>query len=300
VPYQTVVLNGNIAGDLFDDLVVSKGVNGTGTLIINNSNNTYTGNTTVNAGATIIAAGNQCLGDPGDVTVNGTLILNPQAWHTPAPLPPTVNVVNTLTITGTGTVDIMKNKLIVKSGADIATYATITSQLGSGANFAAGGYWDGTGIKSSTANLDGTQTSAVGAVQNSVFGYDTFGGVAVDNNAILIGFTWWGDASLKDQVVDIDTDYALWSVGWGNYQNFGTPAYDPTLIGWEYGDFNGDGVIDIDTDYALWSVGWGAYQNFLGGGPGLPTAPGTVPEPASLVLLGLGAVSLLTKKRNRV
>ena len=81
--------------------------------------------------------------------------------------------------------------------------------------------------------------------------------------------------------------------GYANAQAFGTAAYDPTEVGWLWGDFNGDGTVDFETDYFIWLSGYAACQ----AAAPLPVAPGVVPEPTTLVLLGLGAVALLRRRK---
>ena len=53
---------------------------------------------------------------------------------------------------------------------------------------------------------------------------------------------------------------------------------------WQEGDFTGEGYVD-GLDYILWS------NHYLQG------PPGQVPEPATLVLLGLGGLLLLRRRR---
>jgi len=79
-----------------------------------------------------------------------------------------------------------------------------------------------------------------------------------------------GDATLDGQVDG--ADYTLWA---DNYLS--------EDLGWVGGDFNGDGVTD-GADYTIWADNYGV------GGM-------SVPEPASLVLLGLSSVALLRRRR---
>jgi hypothetical protein len=54
---------------------------------------------------------------------------------------------------------------------------------------------------------------------------------------------------------------------------------------WQDGDFNLDGVVDI-SDLAI-----------LGTNYGSGTAEATVPEPATLTLLGLGALAMIRRRK---
>jgi hypothetical protein len=153
--------------------------------------------------------------------------------------------------------------------------------LKSGINLASG-YWDGKGIVSSLAAADTNFYTAVGVLDNSLAGYTEFGGATgLVGTEILVRYTFYGDADVNG-VVDFDNDYILWQTGFLN-----------NYTGWVYGDFNHDGVVDFDNDYILW-------QTLFLNQPTLPAGSAAVPEPATLVLMSLGAISLLTKRRNRV
>ncbi len=81
-----------------------------------------------------------------------------------------------------------------------------------------------------------------------------------------------GDANL-DECVD-GLDYVVWS---SNYKTGTT---------WGQGDFTGDQIVD-GLDYIVWST------NYEGSCPGYAPAP----EPTALLVLGLGGLPLLCRKR---
>jgi len=98
---------------------------------------------------------------------------------------------------------------------------------------------------------------------------------AVPGNTLIITRPVAGDANY-DGCVD-GLDYTVWSSN-----------YDPLTGGkawWWQGDFNGDGIVD-GLDYVVWS------SNYLAG------CPAAVPEPASAVLLVLGALAIRRRRHS--
>ena len=95
-----------------------------------------------------------------------------------------------------------------------------------------------------------------------------------------------GDAN-ADGWVD-GGDYSIWA---DNYQATGVPPYSGG--GWEFGNFNDDTVVD-GADYTLWADNYGSTGLAAGGyGTG-----GIIPEPATLSLLGLGALALIRRRQS--
>ncbi len=87
-----------------------------------------------------------------------------------------------------------------------------------------------------------------------------------------------GDANL-DGMVD-GGDYTLWA------DNYNQPG------GWQQGDFSGDGFVD-GGDYTLWADNYGS-KGLAAGGCGTGGAP--IPEPATMLLLTLGAIALIRRR----
>ena len=137
-----------------------------------------------------------------------------------------------------GTIDVATGNLVVDYDGS-SPLAAVRAMLASGC---AGGTWDGPGFASSVAADDVLRLTALGILDNAdpeVGGKTTFEGEPVDATAILVKYTWWGDANL-DGVVDAN-DYDVID------KMFLLPPV-PDNMGWWTGDFNYDGVIDAN-DY---------------------------------------------------
>jgi hypothetical protein len=194
----------------------------------------------------------------------------------------------------TGTLDLTNNSIIVESTTAnaAADLARLTNMVQQGY---ANGTWTGQGITSSTAAADTAAVHALGIILNSSSTgtalYSSFDGQSADSSAILIRYTYYGDANL-DGMVD-GSDYSR--IDNGSLLH---------LTGWANGDFNYDGVIN-GSDYTLidnaFNTQGPAEGNPDGQGTALiatPTAQITgaataVPEPASFAILALGFAGLL-------
>lgn len=168
--------------------------------------------------------------------------------------------------------DITNNGVIIDYNTTLTVLSTVQNQLKNGY---AGGAWTGNGIVSSSAA--GASTHAVGYGEASEVvgvGGGTFGGVAVDDTAIVMRYTRQGDANL-DGITNI-SDFALLAA------NFNTTS------GWTKGDFNYDGSTNIG-DFALLTA------NFNQSAGDLPRG-GAVPEPASFGL-AVAALALIRRRR---
>jgi hypothetical protein len=149
-----------------------------------------------------------------------------------------VLVTNSVSIGGEGgTVNLNNNDMIVDyTGA--SQLANVQALVRAGYN---DGSWNGLGINSNTAATNPQQNTGLGLMEatdfKSVHGNVPFAGQTIDNSAILIKYTYYGDTDFNG-FVDGD-DYARTDFG------FNTAA-----SGWLNGDFDHNGFIDGD-DYAL-------------------------------------------------
>jgi hypothetical protein len=77
------------------------------------------------------------------------------------------------------------------SGRGSSPIATVRSYLASGFN--AGG-WDGSGLASLAAHIDGTARTGLGYAENSALNFATFNGQSVDSTSVLVKYTYYGTA----------------------------------------------------------------------------------------------------------
>jgi len=142
------------------------------------------------------------------------------------------NVVTTalLDITGNGYVNLTDNAMVIDY-AGASPIASIQAYLTSGY---AGGAWNGTGGVNSTSAAATTNTGIGYAEATDLFGVfpASFAGVSVDNTAVLLKYTLYGDANLSGNV---------------NLQDFNRLASNFGTAGrrWSHGDFNFDTNVNL-------------------------------------------------------
>jgi hypothetical protein len=190
-----------------------------------------------------------------------------------------VLVTQSLTISGSGVLDLADNDAVIDYTGSVGTLVgDVRTLLGDARIVSSAG--------------DAARRPGYG--DNAILGKSTFAGQSVDTTSLLIKFTYAGDGNLDGQVdvADLGALASAWQ----------------TSAPWTSGDFDYSGFVDVN-DLGLLASNWQAgVGNPLGpaAGPvafgealsalGLPT---TVPEPGALGFL-FGTIVLLKRHRGAV
>jgi hypothetical protein len=149
-----------------------------------------------------------------------------------------VALATSISLTGSAQLDLGDHDLILdySGGSPLAAVQQMIRSA------RAGGAWGGNGITSSAARDCPQHNRTLGAMEatdfRSIYGEDaSFDDVAIDNTAVLVKFTYYGDADFNGRI-NFD-DYSRTDIGFNNH-----------MTGWRNGDFDGDGRINFD-DYVL-------------------------------------------------
>jgi autotransporter-associated beta strand protein len=188
-----------------------------------------------------------------------------------------------LMISPGATLDIGENDWVVDyvMGGS-SPFATLAAQVAQGYN--GSGDWQGTGITSrfAAATASSAHKTAVGIAEASdIFsGFPaSFSGQNVDSSAVLIRYTYSGDANLDGSVDTVDFNLLA-----SNFSNTGAR--------WSQGDFNYDGMVDT-MDFGLLASN---FSLTLGGST--TNLGALVPEP-SVPLSVVCIMGLAARKRQR-
>ncbi len=181
----------------------------------------------------------------------------------------------TLSIAGTGALDLADHDLVVNNGS----FSTIES-------YVLAGYRDlpdssASGIVSSTAQANGGLT-ILALFDNSLAGATDWplgSGNSIPSNAIIGRYTYFGDSNLDGMVTG--DDYGAVDANLGQTVAAG--------LSWLYGDMNFDGVVTGD-DYA-------SIDANLGLGVGNPLVGQSVPEPAGFAAILMAAAGGIRRRR---
>ena len=195
---------------------------------------------------------------------------------------------NSLNLSAGSTLNVNNNDLIVHGGS----VASVTASIAAGYNH---GSWTGTGITSGSAASNSSHLTALGVMPVTTAG--TFDNAAVSPGDVIVRYTYYGDANLDGKVDG--SDYSLIDAGYS-----ADKAQAGSVSGWSNGDFNYDGTVD-GSDYALIDNAFNNQTGTIAAGSAAlvasssaQTAPSAVPEPASVALLGAGAMSLVIRRRS--
>jgi autotransporter-associated beta strand protein len=256
--------SGSIAGTA----AVTKTGSGVATL---NTVNTYTGGTNVSAGM-LVAGVHGAIPDGSVNITGGTLRLAPSTGGT---------TITSLAISGSGTLDINNNHLIINYAAPANDpISSITALLKTGYN---GGAWNG---------LGGIDSSAVAGNPGYTIGYadaaDVGNPAGLASGTMEIAFTLIGDADLNHTVNGID---------------FGILAanFNKTVSRWDQGDFDYNNIVN-GIDFTALAANFNKAANNASDIAALDAFAAAnglladVPEPASFVMLAIGAGALLKRK----
>jgi len=246
------------------------------------------------------------------LAANSTLKIAETANPTVTPSPnSSTSVLTALNLSGTSTAptsqfDIANSKVVLSGmGADLNRIHDLIVAGRGGAGVGAA-TWNAKGISSKSAadviTNTGNEDYAIGYALNDDLPspFATFGGATVPANSIVMRFTKMADADLNGKVDDDDVSQI------GLFYDAGTS----TGHHWYQGDFDGNGKIDDDDVGQLGLYYDGGASVLLiqsleakyGSSFAAAFAEGAaqaVPEPATLSLLGFGAVGLLGRRRRR-
>jgi fibronectin-binding autotransporter adhesin len=210
-----------------------------------------------------------------DIDQSG-LTINNGAYVLIAPSGTSTSALTSLTMGATANLDISDNDVVINNPTPVAAASSLTA-VAAAVN---AGFASGDGIVTTTT---GTGLETVGFGLNSFLSFPTFNGVTVNDDSVLIKYTYFGDSNLDGFVTDDDLGYFL--AGYGS---------DVSANPWVLGDYNHDGFT-TDDDLGFFLAAYGSTPGLAGG------SIQAIPEPSTLVLgtlagLGLGALSLRRRR----
>jgi hypothetical protein len=177
-----------------------------------------------------------------------------------------------------GKIDLNDNAMIVDygGGSPINTVKALIIQ-----GYASGA-WTGNGITSSAAATAASSAhkTALGYGEAGTLGITNFRGEPVDSTAVLVRYTYSGDANLDGKVDTLDFNSLAGNFG-------GTSKI------WTQADFNYDGIVDT-LDFNNLAANFGQQL-----AESSPLAGALVPEPSSVMSVGLLVAGLAIRARRR-
>ena len=233
---DTLNFNGSISKP-----VTFNGGSGISTLNINSGTFTFTADANVgSSNLSVNVAANASVNFDttqhlAALTVNGTATMPPNGSN--------VLVTSALSIPS-GTLDLNDNDLILNYSS--ATQLPMVQGLIKSAF--SNGTWLGNGITSTTARTNSLHNTSLGLIEASqyktIFGTSTFDGESITNPAVLVKYTYQGDANLDGTVNS--ADFALLASHYGQ-----------TTSSWASGDFNYDNTSNA-LDFNAVAANYGA------------------------------------------
>jgi len=202
-----------------------------------------------------------------------------------------VTSVGSLTINANSMLDITNNHMFINYGSGSDPITTIAAYIKSGYN---GGAWNGAGIISSAA-----QTSTDGLLYGVGYADGADNVVSgLSSGQIEVMYTLLGDANLDGLVNGADF-------------NILAANFNQSITGWDQGDFNYDSLVnaaDFNVLAANFNQGVSGADVSAGdiaaldafavaNGLSIPTS--SVPEPASMGMVMLGAIGMCWRRRRR-
>ena len=209
------------------------------------------------------------------VTSNGTLTISPNS--------PVMNVIGSLSILGSGTLDITNNNLFIDYGTGPDPIVSIETWIHNG-------YYDVPGAPSIISSAVATDDAASGLSYGIGYADGADGVVAgLPSGEIEIKFTLLGDANL-DGLVNSE-DFTPFS------HNLGQSG-----MMWDDGDFNYDGTVNAE-DFTLFSHNIGqsavlaAQAAVLNSAAAKNISLANVPEPGSMLIAGMAGLGFVRRRR---
>jgi hypothetical protein len=180
-------------------------------------------------------------------------------------------------LTNNGLINVQTGGRLIINSPDSGTAGTVYGALNTQLQTSFNAGWNvASGIASSTS------------AGSSLYGL----GDTINGNTVTVMGTYYGDTNLDGQVTSVD------------YTNIDN-GYLSHLTGWQNGDFNYDGVVN-GSDYTLIDNAFNTQGAQLSSEIASPSAQigssagaSSVPEPATLGLLAMGATGLLGRRRSR-
>jgi hypothetical protein len=170
-----------------------------------------------------------------------------------APGGATLLITQILQLDSSSRLDLFDNDLIVDYLP--STTSPLSSIEGLIRTARANGAWTGNGLTSTTARNDALRNTTLGAIEASDYKLAngagaTFDGQAIDDGAVLVKYTYYGDTDFNGRV-NFD-DYVRTDSGFNDHK-----------IGWFNGDFDQNGQVNFD-DYVLIDLAFNTQGAVLG------------------------------------